>query len=388
MFVILSAIYLGGTVSCPDAGWSAVTSAMPNATLAGVLAGFMLNGIVVLLSRKVTEIEKVRALGLLFTAFVALGLDSYLFGVVTGDSSCHRAWSEAMLAAGLLGMGAVAVIAGFGLLVAEYVDTSQGESGAMLKTLFNFLRGGVALVVLTLLFMTSWNYLYAVLGRNVPQYVKDLLWAYLGIGAVAVIIVIANATTAEQVAKLSQKLPHMVPASWRGQVMRAAQKMRAILPEKWTNQLARKISEWLAGSRQLKQQVNRAIYSSLAYTIVSVLAASLFDRTSARPWEQAGTLVTAAFIATVGWVLLISLIPLFYLLVRCSPPFDIDHANNRNADDSSHVLDRAAQAGQVGDHDLVGVPAAVEAGSAPTAIATPATIPDPVSPDRARQPRN
>ena len=101
-------------MNCANAGWSAVTSAQANATLAGVLAGFMLNGIVVLLSRMMTEFAKVRTLALLFTAFVALGLDSYLFGLVTGDSECHRAWSEAMLAAGLLGMGAVAIIAGFG----------------------------------------------------------------------------------------------------------------------------------------------------------------------------------------------------------------------------------------------------------------------------------
>ena len=48
--------------------------------------------------------------------------------------------------------------------------------------LFNFLRFGVALIVLALLFMTSWNYLYAVLGNHVPGYAEDLLWAYLGIG--------------------------------------------------------------------------------------------------------------------------------------------------------------------------------------------------------------
>jgi hypothetical protein len=320
-------------VSCPDAGWSAVTSATANATLAGVLAGFMLNGIVVLLSRKITEIEKVRALGLLFTAFVTLGLDSYLFGVVTGDSSCHRTWTEAMLAAGLLGMGAVAVIAGFGLLVAEYVDTSNGEAGAMLRTLFNFLRGGVALVVLTLLFMTSWNYLYAVLGSKVPTYVKDLLWAYLGMGAVTVVIVIANAATVDQVTKLSRNLPQLMPSSWRDQLIKAARKIRPMLPQKLVNQVARRISAWLAGSRKLKQQVNRAIYSSLAYTIISVLAASLFERTSPQPWKQAGTLATAAFIATVGWVLLVSLIPLFYLLVRCSPPFNPGRSDSRPGND-------------------------------------------------------
>ena len=65
-------------MGCGSAGWSAVSSAGANSALAGVLAGFMLNGIVVLLSRTITDIGKVRALGLLLAAFVALGLDSYL----------------------------------------------------------------------------------------------------------------------------------------------------------------------------------------------------------------------------------------------------------------------------------------------------------------------
>ena len=138
-------------MGCGSAGWSAVSSAGANSALAGVLAGFMLNGIVVLLSRTITDIGKVRALGLLLAAFVALGLDSYLFGLVTGDKSCHRAWTEAMLAAGLLAVGTVAIIAGFGLLVAEYVEKKDSESVEMLTMLFDVLRLGVALVVLSLL---------------------------------------------------------------------------------------------------------------------------------------------------------------------------------------------------------------------------------------------
>lgn len=50
----------------------------------------------------------VQALSLLFAAFVVLGLDAYLFGLVTGDAgqlTRRRAWTEAMYAAGLLGVG-------------------------------------------------------------------------------------------------------------------------------------------------------------------------------------------------------------------------------------------------------------------------------------------
>jgi hypothetical protein len=308
-------------VDCSNPGWSAVTSAGANATLAGVLAGFMLNGIVVLLSRKMKNIGQVRALALLLAAFVALGLDSYLFGLVTGDSSCNRAWTEAMLSAGLLGIGAVAIIAGFGLLVAEYVSGNDRESVTLLRTLFDFLRVGVVLVVLGLLFMTSWNYLYAVLGRHVPGYAKDLLWIYLAIGLVAlVIIIVRNATTAEQAAKLLD----FISAHQANRLIRAMHAITGLLPDKLHGMLkaaVQWIHDYVVGPRELKQKVNRAVYSSFVYAIGCVLAATFFARTSPRHWDHPDTLVTAAFIATVGWVLIASLVPLFYLLVRCAPPF-------------------------------------------------------------------
>jgi MFS family permease len=288
-------------VNCTDAGWSAVTSATANATLAGVLAGFMLNGIIVLLSRQIREFAKVRALGLLFTAFVALALDSYLFGLVTGESTCRRAWTEAMLAAGLLGMGAVAIIAGFGLLVAEYVPSrGNNESTQMLRTLFNVLRGGVALVVLTVLFMTSWNYLYAIFGDKVPAILKHLLLYYLGISAVAIVVIVVNAT-------MSGRL----------------QRMR-LQPQRWISIPGKALwntSARLAGEGDLSPQVKRAIYWSFGYTVLSVIAASILARTSPHPWDSLYLWVKVISFLTIGWVLIVSLFPLFYLLVRCSPPF-------------------------------------------------------------------
>jgi MFS family permease len=306
-------------VGCSNAGWSAVSSAGPMSALAGVLAGFMLNGIVVLLSRTMTDIGKVRALGLLLAAFVALGLDSYLFALVTGDSSCHRAWTEAMLAAALLGIGAVAIIAGFGLLVAEYVEKKDSESITMLTTLFNVLRVGVALVVLGLLFMTSWNYLYAVLGSHVPGYATDLLWIYFAIGVLGLIVLVVMAIVSAIVKRRKERLAKQ-PALEKHKIAAPAPEEQPQKPRKLAS-AAKSISNRLGGSLEFKQKVKRAIYWSFGYAIVSVLGAAVFARTSPRHWDQPDTLVTAAFIATVAWVLVVALVPLFYLLVRCSPPF-------------------------------------------------------------------
>ena len=303
-------------MGCSNAGWSAVSSAGPMSALAAVLAGFMLNGIVVLLSQTMKDIAKVRALGLLLAAFVALGLDSYLFALVTGDSSCHRAWTEAMLAAGLLGIGTVAIIAGFGLLVAEYVEKKDSESIDMLTALFNVLRVGVALVVLGLLFMTSWNYLYAVLGSHVPGYAKDLLLVYFGIGVLGLVVLVVQAIVnsivkrrhERQSAEEDRKVPVQPPEEHQ------------LKPQEPVSGDGM-ISRWLRGPVQFKQKVKRAMYSSFGYAIVSVLGAAAFARTSPRHWDQPDTPVTAAFIVTVAWVLVVALVPLFYLLVRCSPPF-------------------------------------------------------------------
>jgi hypothetical protein len=76
-------------MGCEVDGWSAVSSATANAALAGVLAGFMLNGVAVLLGRTEKGPRFIQALTLLFAAFVALGLDAYLWGLVTPVGACH-----------------------------------------------------------------------------------------------------------------------------------------------------------------------------------------------------------------------------------------------------------------------------------------------------------
>jgi hypothetical protein len=122
----------------------------------------MISGIVLLLSFKPKSIDSryIQALSLMFAAFIILGLDAFLFGLVTGDSTavignvsaCRRTWTEAMFAAGLLGIGAVAIVVGFVLLFDAYFSNGAQRSSdpewqpslKMLETLCNAIRGGVA----------------------------------------------------------------------------------------------------------------------------------------------------------------------------------------------------------------------------------------------------
>ena len=295
-------------MDCARADWSAVTSALPNATLAGVLAGFLLNGIVVFLIRGTDTFEQVRALSFMFAAFVALALDSYLFGLVSGDHTCQRAWTEAMLAAGLLGIGAVAIIAGFGLMVAAYIDTHKIRCGSkrMLEDLFKFLRIGVAIVVMTALFMTSWNYPDAVFGDSVPSYARPLLRVCIALGTIVVITIVIVTASSEtnrrflkRLERLTSPLRHL-----------SGQKPRVDGDEAQTSD----------GHRTFAP----AIYLTLGYTILSVILACIVAGSTGGHWHPPDTLANAAFIAIVVFVLLLSLVPLTCLLVGSVPSFKVE----------------------------------------------------------------
>ena len=172
-------------MGCSLTGWSAVASASANTTLAAVLAGFMINGIILLLSRKPTQMSpRCPSAELAVRGICYSGLDAFLFGLVTGDSTaiigkvsaCRRVWTEAMFAAALLAIGAVAIVVGFVLLFDAYFsnllkgkyESEWGTSLRMLETLCNAIRVGVAIATIDLLYLSVKSYLLAVFNGYVP----------------------------------------------------------------------------------------------------------------------------------------------------------------------------------------------------------------------------
>lgn len=159
---------------CPGNGWSVITSAATNSQLAGVLAGFVFTGAVMLAGR--SAVRDARAIGLFFAAFVVLGFDSYLFSLVSGevnDSLCRRAWAEAMPASGMLAVGGLAVVSGLGHLVSDRrpgLDASSSgvdyTSNENLQKFTGHAIRGVATAVTLLLAVTALDYADAVLGRR------------------------------------------------------------------------------------------------------------------------------------------------------------------------------------------------------------------------------
>lgn len=171
---------------CPGNGWSVITSAPTNSQLAGVLAGFIFTGVIILLGRP--GVKNIQTLGLFSATFVVLAFDSYLFSLVSGggtDPLCVRVWSESMPASGMLATGGVALLGGIAWLLAEAHDSSKSEADGYrdrghavvdLVRLSRFMFHGVMIAVTLLLTATTIDYLDVVFDHHKPAW---LGWAVL-----------------------------------------------------------------------------------------------------------------------------------------------------------------------------------------------------------------
>lgn len=120
------------TSPCPGSSWDTVAAAQAFAQLAGVIGGFVFAGIVVLLGQprpptdqaaQQAASDRFRALLPFIAAFVTMGLNGYVFGLISGENaaSCRRAWTATVIASGMLAIGTVATVCGLILLVRAYL---------------------------------------------------------------------------------------------------------------------------------------------------------------------------------------------------------------------------------------------------------------------------
>ena len=147
----------GATGSCVgDLEWSATNAASSQSALAGVLAGFVFGGIVVVLSvRPASKREEAAiALKLLLCAFFGLAVAAYLLADQAGDTDCLRAGSEEILSGGILGTFAIVMIVSLTWLIVAYDVHAHG--------VLRFLRGLIyfaSVFVVLLLCTSSFGYL-------------------------------------------------------------------------------------------------------------------------------------------------------------------------------------------------------------------------------------
>jgi hypothetical protein len=343
---------------CASAGWSAVTSATANATLAGLLAGFMLNGIVVLLSRQPGPGQRVgyfQSASLLFAAFVALGLDSFLFGLITGDQTpvaCRRAWTEAMFAAGLLGVGTVAVVVSIVFLLGVFFDPAirlarsrtqapEGSAGMspeeadeedaikksndLLAMLCSLLRPSVALLVVGLLVMTSTSYLFAFFRAHAPTWAYILVWTIWGFDYVVIGLFCLVYVWYVWVRRRNL----MQPAASDGSEWVQFVNYPVVGPV--INETMNTVLKVLRPSGVVSA-LRWAIMLSVAYTIVSVGCAVAFVSIPVGDWNSLPWWIEAIVVFTIIWVLFGSLIPMGALL---TPSFGPNTTPKKDAADSA-----------------------------------------------------
>jgi hypothetical protein len=169
-------------MNCGNLEWNPLGSAPLHSQLAGVLAGLVFAGIVVLFSERNPSPQRTRALVLLSGALLALALDSFIFGVVSGEQICAKAWTETMPAGGLLGLGALGIFGGICWLFNAY-DDHYGRTTRLARVI----TYTVALIVGYHLQVAATSYLNALRasGVNTPP-----SWLVTVVNAYAVLIVL------------------------------------------------------------------------------------------------------------------------------------------------------------------------------------------------------
>jgi hypothetical protein len=184
---------------CASHGWSIVTSASTNSQFAGVLAGFVFTGIVILFTMRGARYTQ--ALAVLCPTFVVLGFDSYAFSHVTGsigDTACGRVWTDGMFASGMLGVGASGVVMTIGWLVAAHLDgdsptgplvAQQGSSMELnLPRIASGMMYGVTVGITLLLAMTAERYIRFVTNERPGS---TWIWIIWGVPVAVALVIFA-----------------------------------------------------------------------------------------------------------------------------------------------------------------------------------------------------
>ncbi|MBE1537037.1 hypothetical protein [Actinomadura algeriensis] len=112
----------------PELDWSFVGAVAAHSQFAGVLAGFVLAVMVVIVALPGNAEKRAKALGLFSAAFFALAVVSVLFGSLAGEQTCMRLHTAGVLSCGLLAVGASLTFAGITWLLEVTIDGPEHRS--------------------------------------------------------------------------------------------------------------------------------------------------------------------------------------------------------------------------------------------------------------------
>ena len=189
--------------TCATHGWSILNAASTNAGIAGVLAGFAFTAGVVYIGRqeraldestrdaatvarhiKARSIQDVQTVSLFVVSFIVLGLDSFIWSIVSGSRPvvgltevmveqppelCGRVWSQAIIAVGMFGLGAIAMVCNItSLFLWQQSSVRDEDSRNYLRFFLLVVTAGAVLGVTCFVGSDTMNYLDVVYSGHPP----------------------------------------------------------------------------------------------------------------------------------------------------------------------------------------------------------------------------
>lgn len=187
---------------CTSDQWSVLSSAASDSQFAGVLGGFLITAIALLMDKKGRE--SIHTLALFSSAVLILMLASFLFSLITGNQVpsqgdargiCAIAWTQGALSKGMLAAGATAFFGGLGWMLASHAVNRVSEQDAeevgaycFLADLGGWLTFAAAMAATLILSETAIDYLHFMYGRRPELWVTGAI-----VAAAAVVIVVSFA---------------------------------------------------------------------------------------------------------------------------------------------------------------------------------------------------
>jgi hypothetical protein len=166
-----------------------LSAAASHSQFAGVLGGFLITAIALLMDKKGRE--SIHTLALFSSAVLILMLASFLFSLITGnqvpsegDASgiCAIAWTQGAVSTGMLSAGAVAFFGGLGWMLASHAVNRVSEQdpedvGAycFLADLGGWLTFAAAMTTTLILSETAIDYLHFMYSRRPDLWVTGII---------------------------------------------------------------------------------------------------------------------------------------------------------------------------------------------------------------------
>ncbi|MDG4785983.1 hypothetical protein O7626_08600 [Micromonospora sp. WMMD1102] len=167
--------------ACESVDWNPLGSAGAHSQLAGVVAGLVFAGIVMLIDRGTPRRPSAEALTMFIAGLVTFALDSFFFGVIAGERTCPRVWTQTTVAAGMLGVGSLTLFTGLAWLIA---GRSEFESPLRLIRVVAY---GLSLVTVGQLTVTAHDYLRDVRPEGAYPWLDWLVRAWSVLVALVVV---------------------------------------------------------------------------------------------------------------------------------------------------------------------------------------------------------